>query len=199
MSVNTSCIRLLASAVKSPTPIEESEKWMIKAVKSRRDVHNIYTAGEVYDRPKWWPKQPVEFFTLYQFLADDTGAIAPPQTRVIYGVPFESYVNPVQRKADRPQSSGSGSFLIAIDVEDLPGAFDEFRKRLPEYFLIWPKVSGVLTFRRWVQTSRVGWTCGLLENHSAAIPLPAELRQRLPVDHEVDIFTPLQDTASLTD
>lgn len=122
----------------------------MRAEKPQRDPHTVYTAGEPTNEPAWWPRQPIKSFCCYQFLAGPGATVPPSRTLVIYAVPLDTYINPVQNKADRPQSSGGRPFLIAIDVGKLAGAYNQFRQRLPEYFRIWTRLSGVLTFSSWI-------------------------------------------------
>lgn len=152
----------------------EPGKWHLRAGKPDRPPGVLLPAGKIDELPPWWPQSEVRYWTLCQTFAGPSTAEPPPQTRVAIGVPMGTYVNPVQNKADRPQGTGR-SFLIAIDVQNLPGAFPEFTRALPSYFSIWSHVSGVLAFEPLVNTDRIGWSWQLFVNPQATHPLPAEL------------------------
>lgn len=179
--------------------IEEPGKWALRAEKPQRDPYTAYTAGEPTNEPDWWPRQPIKRIILYQSLPGPGAIVSPPRTRVLYAVPFDTYINPVQSKADRPQSSGGQPYLIAIDVGNLGGAYGQFRQRLPEYFRIWKRLSGVLTFSSWINigSSRMGWTWGLIVNPFAACTLPIELQDKGRFNKEMDTFVPLQERGKL--
>lgn len=182
-----------ASEVTPGNVIEEAGKWAVRAEKPQRDAHTIYIAGEPTNSPDWWPRQPIKCSTFFQFLAGPGATVPPPRSRVIYAVPLDAYVNPVQNKADRPQTSGNRPFLIAIDIEGIPGAYHKFRQYLPEYFPFWKRVSGVLTFYAWVGISRIGWTWGLIANPFATHLLPSELLDKAKFEKEMQIFAPLRE------
>jgi len=118
-------------------------------------------------------------------LAGPDTIVAPPQVRVYYGVPFDAYINPVQKKADKPQAAAGAPYLITIDIADLPGAFRELARQLPANWSIWPQVSGILLFRDVLSQSRSGWEWLLLVNSSAQAQLPPSLVARRPPGNEI--------------
>jgi hypothetical protein len=89
--------------------------------------------------------------------------------------PYESYINPVMRKANFPQGTAGIPFLIALDVSNLPGAFTELPRAVAGFLPIWQVVSGILPFNQFVHPERVGWQWRLLRNPYAAVPLPDAL------------------------
>ena len=104
---------------------------------------------------------------------------ANPQVRVNFGVPVTGYINPVQNKADRFQGSGTAPFVIVLDVNQLPDAFNELRRELPRYFPAWEHVSGVLIFQSTSSFSKIGWTIKLLPNPHAHNPLSSGIVEKL--------------------
>lgn len=173
--------------------IEQPGRWRMRAEKPKREAYTIVTGGEQDESPDWWPRQAVKNFVFYGFLAGPNATEPPPQTRAIFGVPFDAYINPVQNKADRPQRRVDKPFLIAIDIHNLPGAFRKFRSDLPEYFSIWKQLSGVLVFQSWFSTSKIGWWWELIVNPLATYPLPDELVQKQIVgDHHVETYVLLE-------
>jgi hypothetical protein len=108
---------------------------------------------------------------------------APPQVRICFGVPYVSYVNPIQKKSDSPQGTKGLPFLVAVDITDIPDAFKEIPRAVEELLPFWTGVSGILLFQSVISSDRVGWIWRLIKNPYAEVPLPEELcagRANLP-------------------
>ena len=178
--------------------VDQKDRWHVCAEKPDRHPYTILTGGEQIEPPQWWPSGIVRLCSYYGFLAGPNASEPPPQTRVFFGVPIDAYLNPVQNKADSPQGGIDKPFVIAIDVDKLPGAFREFRQALPEYFGIWGHVSGVLAFRSWITfLSKAGWSWELIPNPNATYPLPSELLAiQVARDNHMEGWVPLREGQS---
>jgi hypothetical protein len=177
-----------ASKIKPEEVIQDPGKWIIRAAVPDRAPSVLLVAGIDDNSPDWWPRKQITGFVVNQVLAGPGAKIAPPQTRVHYCVPFTAYINPVQKKADYPQGGDSRPFIIAIDITDLPGAYQQFRKLLIDYFPLWSRVSAILTFSQWTHPSRIGWRWGLLPNPDSRYALSEDILQKLMFDNERDSF-----------
>ena len=101
--------------------------------------------------------------------------IPPCQVRMIFGIPWVAYINPVMNKAATPQGKKGVPFLIAVDVHGLPGAFTAMPPAIDPYMSQWTSVSGILLYTDVVSTRTSGWRWRLLVNPHSANLLPQSL------------------------
>ena len=116
---------------------ENAGRWLLRAEVPNREPDALVIGDQTDDRPEWWLSGNVRAFLIHGTAAGPNATTAPPQVRIRYGVPFTAYINPIQNKADRSQDSSDHPFVIGIDVQELPGAFEAFRKELPAFFSNW--------------------------------------------------------------
>jgi hypothetical protein len=96
---------------------------------------------------------------------------------VFPGVPVHNYLNRLQRKVERMQASGTFPFMIAIDIGDLPGGYEEYMRLLPAYLKGYPAFSAVLLFERQTWANKFALVWELYLNPEARYPLPSAMRQ----------------------
>lgn len=150
-------------------------RWHIYAEKQNREPYAVYTGGQRDQTPQWWPHNTIDSNYFTGWVAGPDATEAPPQARVSFALPLDAYINPLQHKAERSQRCNEIPYIVALDVHNLPGAHREFKKLLPEYFMLWPDLSGVIIFQQFHSTDKIGWTHELLMNPFAKHPLPLEL------------------------
>lgn len=148
--------------------------WSIHAVPAHREAGTVWTAGQD-PAPEWWSQDGARSCAFVQQVGDRYSLVAKSQVRVWFGVPYVAYVNPVMRKADSPQGTEGLPFVVAVDVSQLPGAFEEIPRVAMGYLPFWTAVGGILLFESWADPERVGWRWRLVRNPNAAIPLPETL------------------------
>ncbi len=156
--------------------IGDIPRWHLQAKPITRDVGILLTENHWDPFPDWWPRELIRTFVFGQ-MVDTRDAKAPhPQVRIYHGLPLTGYINPIQRKANRPQGSHDVPYLIACDTSNLPYAFKEFGRVLPNYFEMWDHVSGFLLFFDNLQPSpwRFYWRALMIPNNLAVVPLPDE-------------------------
>jgi hypothetical protein len=164
-------------------------RWQLLAQEITREPKVLLTGGQG-PRPAWWSVADARCFVLHEQLAGPDTRRAPPQVRVSFGVPYDSYINPIMRKADFPQSTPGLPFLVAVDISNLPGAFSEMPTALAGFLPFWKTVSGILLFHDVMGVDRVGWLWRLLKNPHAAVTLPDALcdgRADLPQTMETGV------------
>jgi hypothetical protein len=122
--------------------------------------------------PDWWKGAGPSFFVVMQTIG---GAAPPPRVTVKTTVPLIAYINPVRRKAERPQRSGDFPYIVALDASELFGAPDRLEVELQDWFGLWLDVSAVLVQFPWFPFSgERGWRCRLLRNPGARLPVDPE-------------------------
>ncbi|TAK42930.1 MAG: hypothetical protein EPO27_15925 [Betaproteobacteria bacterium] len=152
----------------------DSSKWQMRALQITRAPTVLYSGGQD-PQPSWWPADQSRCFVFKSYVAGPDAHHAPPQVRICFGVPYDSYVNPIMRKADAPQGTEGLPFLVAVDIADLPGAFREIPRVVSGFLPFWRAVSGILLFHSMMNVDRVGWLWRLLRNPHADVALPEEL------------------------
>ncbi|MDD5228858.1 MAG: hypothetical protein PHD53_08645, partial [Methylococcales bacterium] len=92
-------------------------------------------------------------------------------------IPKTLYIDPIKKKADRPQKRADNPYLIALDTSNLPRAHERILDELDADFPIWNHVSGVMLFesRFWTGIDSKEWIVSLHPNPHADIALPPEL------------------------
>jgi hypothetical protein len=153
---------------------DDQSKWSVRALEITRAPHDLSTRGQD-SRPPWWPDNKARCLVFQGALAGPGATRAPSQVRVWFGVPYESYVNSVMRKADSPQCAPGLPFLLAVDIGDLPDAFREMPRAVGGFMHMWRALSGLLLFQSMMGSDRTGWLWRLIPNPNAAITLPIEL------------------------
>lgn len=184
-----------ASTLDLSEEAESINRWHIRSLSVMREPGALLVAGQKDEFPNWWSEDSVTSCVISQIVDAQGAAVANPQVRVNFGVPIKGYVNPVQRKAEFPQASGNVPFVIAIDVGELPGAFNEFRRSIPHYFSFWSQVSAILVFRDnfTAPFEKIGWLMELIVNPFAASPLPVSVIEKMqPETGTVEVWANLR-------
>ena len=182
-------IRAIAHQIKCGQTDEVLGRWHLRAQEITREPTVLFIAG-ADPRPPWWSKANARCFVLHGQIAGPDTRRAPPQVRVFFGVPYDSYINPVMRKADYPQGEAGCPFIVAVDISSLPGAFHEMPLALAGFLPLWNAVSGILLFEDMWGFERVGWQWRLIRNSDAIVPLPDTLcsgRTDLPETMETGV------------
>lgn len=173
--------------------VEETGKWRLRAEEPNR-LANYHVIGQPTDQPpSWWPEQSARMCALRQVVGAPT-PVSAPQVRVQYTVPVTTYINPVAKKNDHFQGSDTAPFLIAIDVTALPHGFEILRAELPEWFVGWKRVSGVLILHGPAFIGvKIGWEWGLIPNPHANYQLPRAMLESVPaLAQRKDLAFPLR-------
>lgn len=157
---------------------EEQGSWAVRSIPLDRREDVVGPNAVSLFAPAWWPDGPT-FFVQRTVVG---GAVSP-IVNLRSKVPATSYLNPICRKANRPQRDKGKPYLIALDVSELPGAHDRVRVTLLECFREWRKVSGVMLFdyRPWIGTEKKEWVASLCPNGNADFLLPEPLINRMAV------------------
>ena len=166
---------------------EEAPNWEVRAEEIKdRDAYTIFVAGKRDLTPAWWDPEVISSFSFTSIVAGPGETKPKAQTRVVTGLPIRSYLNPVERKASYPQSKDE-VFIIAFDISNLPGAFEELKNGLPGYFKIWDHVTGVLAFQflPYAGITRCGWKRKFYYNPLCATKIPHELSSLDPTDDKI--------------
>ena len=149
-------------------------RWEMRTERITREPTLVFTGGQDL-RPSWWPLDRARLGIVNGYSAGLDSDRAPPQVRLWFGVPYDSYVNPIRRKADSPQGTEGLPFLVAVDIAELPDALVEIPIAISGFLPHWKAVSGILLFRNVVHFDYVGWSWRLIRNAYAEVPLPEDL------------------------
>lgn len=146
---------------------EDAGKWAVVA--GYPDEHERFVGGAGHEEliPAWWGDGPN-----FKNVMTRIGSSHSPVTLITTKVPMESYLNPIRRKAERPQRTGNHPYLIVLDTTRIPGAFERLGSELSPYFQIWSDVSGVLLELPFFAFQDQSWRCSLLRNRHANKCLP---------------------------
>jgi hypothetical protein len=159
--------------VEAGQSIQSEGRWFVMALLPKDRELLIEGKAEALFAPSWWRKgRPVAFA-----LMTAIGSAFQAYLRMASQYTEVDYLNPIRRKAERNQGTAGNSFIIALDVSELPAAHEKIGDELPNYFETWPKVSGVLLFAYipWTGYSRKEWWLSFHRNPKALIPPPREL------------------------
>ena len=168
------------SEVEPNGSIDNSGRWSVRRVQVSRDTFAIYSGFD--EAPSWWPRGVLRQIVFEVVLAGPESTQAPGQVRVLFGVPAIAYINPVMKKADRPQGEEGRPFLLAVDVLSLPGAFSDLPQQIDGFFEQWSRVSGILLFADLPAMDRSAWRWRLLPNPHAVTRLPESLTRVLTLE-----------------
>lgn len=160
--------------MKTGTVIQKEGQWHLRSEDKKKEL--IRTAE---DKPKWWPKGVYNIACASRIIGGNKNKKITPQNHIDLSVPLLKYLNPVRNKADRPQGSGNNQFIVALDINNLMGAFKKFRDELPKYFNTWHHISGILLFKTWIDFNLVhaSWECEFISNPNASYPPSKEFNQ----------------------
>lgn len=160
-----------AVAALSPGRVEETVGlWRVVAEPFGHRTAQQLAFRRFEDLPQWWPARKGDPSRAAFLAIAGTSTFAPdqPSTVVACDLPVtKSYLGPLQRKAGRSQGSQRRPLLVAIDVENLPGAHEELDCKLPRRFPQWRHLSGVLAFQPFWEGNRVGWCFRYFANDRA--------------------------------
>ena len=134
--------------------------------------------------PEWWEKGGPSFRSVSRMVDP-----ASPAVQVCTKVPLTSYINPIRRKAERPQRTGDYPYVIALDTSELPGP-DRVTGELEGFLALWPDVSGVLLMMPFfaILGPRT-WRTWFIPNPHAARPMASVPCVSKLAAHRVDIGT----------
>lgn len=166
---------------------ENTPNWEVRGDEiTGRDAYTIFAAGQKDADPAWWGADVLSSLSFFTAIAGPGETTPRPQTRVITALPVRSYLNPVERKASGSQSKHD-LFIIAFDVSQLPGAFEELKRGLPGYFQIWDHVAGVFAFQfiPYMGFTRCAWRRRFYVNTYSGTAAPRELLSLDPTDDQV--------------
>jgi len=152
---------------------DEPGKWHIRAVAIEdRDVVVGGNNVELF-APEWWPTGEPAYFATGSLI----GSSGNPVVLFRSLIPLASYRNPILRKATSGQCQPGNSYLIALDVSELPRAHERIVEELTKDFEVWTHVSAVLLFepRFYFGTLNKEYIISLHRNPYAAITIPPEL------------------------
>jgi hypothetical protein len=182
-------ILAVAKTITSGQDVGSPGRWQLRAKAITRNPTVLFTGGQ-NQRPTWWPVDDARCSVFHGYVAGLETQHAPPQVQVFFGVPYDSYVNPIMRKANFPQGTAGLPFLVAIDISNLPGAFSEMPRAVTGFLPLWKALSGILLFHNLMGIDRVGWLWRLITNPYADVPLPESLcgaRANLPQTMETGV------------
>jgi hypothetical protein len=161
--------------------VEEIGKWRLRAEKVNRLCNVNVCVPSTDELPPWWPEKSARIFGLRGQVGGGPVPAVQPQVRVQFTIPLTSYVNPVAKKVEHFQGSDRAPFLIAIDVTALPHGFETLREELPEWFVTWKRMSGVLAIHGPAHLGvNIGWMWGLIPNPDPNYPLPKAMLESVP-------------------
>ncbi len=143
-------------------------------------------------QPTWWPDQLVDPVSLGETAVADGRLRRANRVEVIWGLSVESYLNPIRRKAERPQTNMTLPSIVALDATQLPGGIHWFARHLSESLQHWPRISGVMVFQR---SAALGfsppsllWFYWFVSNEAARMPLPMEVAGRVGHRRDTEPF-----------
>lgn len=147
---------------------EAENLWRVAALPpAGRAIDEFATAARKEAQPWWWARPTM--FAVRTVVGEEV-------RRVDVGTtfPIEDYLNPVLRKANRPQrSSKANPYVIALDVSSIPNAQQAVVQHVLLAMTTWEQVSAVLLFYDFFpSTGAKAWRALLLRNAAAIIPLP---------------------------
>ncbi len=150
---------------------ETENRWHVAIAPPQGPTFNTMPMTPI---PAWFPDQLATPASLSAGVHVAGSASAPTASAQLrWGLSTKSYINPLSKKAERPQGSGESAFAIAMDITQLPGGEQWYASELAGYWQQWPHVSGVLLFHGpawWVGIGlRVSYT--VLLNPYARHPL----------------------------
>ena len=157
------------SEMKAGDVREVSGHWRVRT-EEKRGTNVIWIGGQDQP-PDWWGNDMARSCVFQQMITVKDAVTTPSQIQIWFGLPYQSYINPICRKAESPQGTKGLPFLIAFDVANLPSALSKISKSLDGWFGLWKSVSGILIFHRFCDFHRVGWTWQIISNPSATIKL----------------------------
>jgi len=148
-------------------------RWAIRAVEGDLREEVVGASAKALFAPSWFPSDAPTFMRTSTVV----GAGFSPVITLYSLVPAWTYLEPIARKANRPQSDAKMPFLIAMDSAELPRAHERARSDLLESFPAWPRISGVMLFeyRPWAGVERKEFIVSIHANEEAALPLPEPL------------------------
>lgn len=147
--------------------------WKAVAEPYRQRSRDQVNLRRFQDLPTWWPCKHED--SRLRIMAVHTLTPNTPATTVACALPIHGYLNPLKRKAGRFQGSKARPLLLGLEVEHLPGAFEELDFELPRRFSRWRHLSGVLAYQASLRPDKIGWLFKLYTNEFATLALPYEL------------------------
>ncbi|MSO99353.1 MAG: hypothetical protein EXR11_14250 [Rhodospirillaceae bacterium] len=172
---------LEAARTVSPNESHSSRgRWIVSAEEINRSIGEVWVTGKDYiPRPNWWPSHLSQIFRVSMMADTSDQQRSNPSVIGAIGYPTLRYMNPILRKADRPQGDATLPYIIAADIENIPNALHYFREELPKWFHSWDHVSGVLGFHHFMEgVSKYIVRCQFFSNPNSTISPPELLQER---------------------
>lgn len=185
---NEECMEILNAIVTlvAGSHIEKPESWLVHALPlEKRDLAIGGENSEIL-KPKWWPNDEPSFFVNSTFISSSA---IPPVVRMVCGIPVLSYMNPIQRKADRSQRRSGTPYLIVMDASQLPGAHGRISKELYDALTMWDHVSAIILIsnRFYCGVEKKCWEISVFINEAATHKLPPGLLSEIGPRHQICI------------
>jgi hypothetical protein len=160
--------------------IEKEGKWCVVA-RALPDRKPFEGGSRQEIAPGWWPLAGAQTVVQTVRLGPES-----PILTVVCKTVEASYLNPIRRKAERPQRTGNLPYVIAVDVDALPDAFEEIPKELAGFWAQWKHVSAVLLFFSYQGVGLNGWWCSIVRNPFADVVLPQDMLSDLS-EHKTEV------------
>jgi hypothetical protein len=153
--------------------VEKAGKW--KAVTVSIDQHEEFLSKVKSYLPGWWPQNCPTYQTNSVRVGGSptfSGYVT-----IISQIPKVDYINPIRRKAERPQNRQGHPYLIAMDSTELRRVHEWLPIELDGFFSQWDHVSGVLVFepRFWALGSDKEYIWSIYPNLHACLQLERQL------------------------
>jgi hypothetical protein len=130
---NEICMEICDAIIKTAIGATHGASGSWHLVVGPIEARDNYTGGEGLRelQPDWWTDGPA--FRVVSTIIGNENTNHAPVLSIVSSVPMELYVNPVKRKAERPQRSGDYTYLVGLVTSHLPGA----HIRLPAEIEAW--------------------------------------------------------------
>lgn len=162
------------AAIDNGSRLERPGKWAVVA--DEPQYRAPYTGGDAERqiKPSWWADGPS-----FRVVSTRLGGEHSPVTSLSAKIPLADYLNPIRRKAERPQRSAAIPYVIALESTQLPDAARRIPHQLSGFFPLWSHVSAVLVFVGLFGVNSYTWKCSLIRNPTASNPINMECFSRI--------------------
>jgi len=152
---------------------EQPNRWIVRGVEPERRDDVVGGGVKELFAPTWWPQKEPTFGAISTVVGGEFSPVVKFESLI----PQISYMNPISRKADRPQRDTANPYLIVVDVKDLAGAHQRIGSDLVNWFPTWEHVSAVMLYdaRFFVGVRTKEWHVSIYRNPHATLRLPNEL------------------------
>ena len=148
------------------------KRWAVRAVPLDRQawVHERDPARSL--APEWWPPDEPSI-EVTSVLSKHLG-FESPVISVRSQISSAAYMNTFEKSVTGREPPTEHSYLVAVDVQDMPHGHERIVTRLNEQFASLKHVSGVLLFepRFWIGLEQKEWLYSVQHNPYATRPIP---------------------------